>query len=350
MNIKMTKQILKSLPSSTSVLLKAKHGVGKSSVVKQVAKENGWNFYDVRLSQCEVGDIKGLPYREGSVMKFAKPEWFPTDPESKGILFFDEMNRASKDVLQAIFEICLDRRLDGVNLPDGWRVVSAINADDEYDVIELDPALSDRWFHIDFNPSVDEWLTWAKEAGIEESIRQFIAQNNNLLDPPVGNLEISKVYPSRRSWCYLSDELKSLNLPNGDDSLFLQVVKARVGTEVAIPFQRFITNNFSRIKPSDVLDGLQTDSMKEKIIKACESIEIVAELAVSVIEEANTRDARKMKEKQQNNLKEFFMMLPNDVASNSWLKLLQGKRTKKIVTVWQSDQNFADKLSKIFLS
>ena len=44
------------------------------------------------------------------------------------------------------------------------------------------------------------------------------------------------------------------------------------------------------------------------------------------------------------------MMLPNDVASNSWLKLLQGKRTKKIVTVWQSDQDFADKLSKIFLS
>ena len=90
--------------------------------------------------------------------------------------------------------------------------------------------------------------------------------------------------------------------------------------------------------------------MKDKIIKACESIEVVAELAVSVIEEANSRDARKMKDKQKNNLKEFFMLLPNDVASNSWLKLLSGKRTKKFVTVWQSDQNFADKLSKIFLS
>ena len=85
MDIKTTKLCLKTLPNTTSVLLKAKHGVGKSNSVKQVAEEMGWGFYDVRLSQCEVGDIKGLPYREGETMKFAKPEWFPTDENSKGI-------------------------------------------------------------------------------------------------------------------------------------------------------------------------------------------------------------------------------------------------------------------------
>ena len=51
MDIKTTKLCLKNLPTTTSVLLKAKHGVGKSSAVKQVAEENGWGFYDVRLSQ-----------------------------------------------------------------------------------------------------------------------------------------------------------------------------------------------------------------------------------------------------------------------------------------------------------
>ena len=348
MDIKTTKLCLKNLPTTTSVLLKAKHGVGKSSAVKQVAEENGWGFYDVRLSQCEVGDIKGLPYREGGTMKFAKPEWFPTDPESEGILFFDEMNRATKDVLQAIFEICLDRRLDGVNLPDGWRVVAAINADDEYDVIELDPALSDRWFHIDFEPSAEEWLEWARENKIKSEIRQFISRNENLLDPPVGNLEINKVYPSRRSWAKLSGVMQSLSLPNGDEGLFIQVVKGFVGTETSIMFQRFISNEFSRIKPSEILDNY--DELEDNLTEACENIEVIAELAVGVVDEANKRDSRKMKDKQKESLKKFFMLLPNDVASNTWVKLLKGKRTKKIAAEWQTDPDFADKLKQIYLS
>ncbi len=348
MDIKTTKLCLKTLPNTTSVLLKAKHGVGKSNSVKQVAEEMGWGFYDVRLSQCEVGDIKGLPYREGETMKFAKPEWFPTDENSKGILFFDELNRAPKDVLQAIFEICLDRRLDGVNLPEGWRVVAAINADDEYDVVELDPALSDRWFHIDFEPSAEEWLDWARENKVKAEIRQFISRNENLLDPPVGNLEVNKVYPSRRSWAKLSDVMQSMGLPNGDDGLFVQVTKGFVGTETSIMFQRFISNEFSRIKPSEVLD--QYDVLEESLLEACNNIEVIAELATGVIEEANKRDSRKMKDKQKDNLKKFFMILPNDVASNTWVKCLKGKRTKKIAADWQTDTDFAEKLKSIYLS
>ena len=133
MNIAQTKEILKNMPSDKSVMLHAKHGVGKSSVVRQAAyemeEESGKpvGFWDVRLSQCEVGDIKGMPLldAEKGITRFLKQEWWPRDPNSTGILFFDELNRASKDVLQAVFEICLDRRLDGEKLPDGWRVVAA---------------------------------------------------------------------------------------------------------------------------------------------------------------------------------------------------------------------------------
>ena len=209
MNIAQTKEILKSMPNDKSVMLHAKHGVGKSSVVRQVADElsaasgEEYGFWDVRLSQCEVGDIKGMPDKDvkQQVIRFLKQEWWPRDQNSKGILFFDELNRASKDVLQAVFEICLDRRLDGEKLPDGWRVVSAVNSDDDYDVVDLDPALNDRWFHIDFDPSVEEWLAWARTNGVHKAVVEFINRNQNLLDPPVGNLEAGRVYPSRRSWC-----------------------------------------------------------------------------------------------------------------------------------------------------
>jgi len=347
MNIKNTKYILNNMPNTVSVLLKAKHGVGKSRSVQQVAIENGWDFYDVRLSQCEVGDIKGLPYRDGDLMKFAKPEWFPKDPNSKGILFLDELNRATKDVLQAVFELCLDRRLDGTPLPEGWRVVAAINADDEYDVVELDPALADRWFHIDFEPTAEEWLTWAKDNDIIPEIRQFISRNENLLDPPVGNLEINKVYPSRRSWATLSKTIKHMNLLKSDEGMFVQVTKGFVGTEVAIMLQRFISNEYSRIKPSDVLDNFE--ELEESLIESCESIEVIAELAVAVVEDANKRASAKFKDLQKTNLQKFFMILPNDVASNVWVKLLKGKRTKKLVTEWDSEE-FQAKIEQVFLS
>ena len=178
MNIEQTKEILKTMPMDKSIMLHAKHGVGKSSVVKQVAEEMSEElgkpvgFWDVRLSQCEVGDIKGMPYLDSAkdITRFLKQEWWPRAQDSHGILFFDELNRASKDVLQAVFEICLDRRLDGEELPDGWRVVAAVNSDDDYDVVELDPALHDRWFHIDFDPSAVEWMDWARSADVHEAV------------------------------------------------------------------------------------------------------------------------------------------------------------------------------------
>ena len=354
MDITQTKFILKNAPIDKSVMLHSKHGVGKSSVVRQVAEELGIGFYDVRLSQCEVGDIKGLPYndtcKDGKrVVKFAKPEWFPTDPDSKGILFFDELNRASKDVLQAVFEICLDRRLDGQNIPDGWRVVSAVNSDDDYDVVELDPALSDRWFHIEFDPSVTEWVNWATEAKVHSAIIQFVSRNQNLLDPPIGSIEAGRVYPSRRSWVAFSDFSKKLNLIENDDGgLLTQVCKGWCGREIAIMFQKFVANEFSLLKAEDVLDDFE--KIKDQIEKSCSDIEVIAALSKQVVAEANSRTASKMKDKQKKNLKEFFMMLPNDVASDTWVGLLGGAKTKKVCMTWQSDTEFSERLKEIYLS
>lgn len=354
MNIDQTKYILKNMPNDKSVMLHAKHGVGKSSVVKQVseelAKELGveFGFWDVRLSQCEVGDIKGLPDADkvAKTIRFLKPEWWPRDQDSHGILFFDELNRASKDVLQAVFEICLDRRLDGEKLPDGWRVVSAVNSDDDYDVVELDPALHDRWFHIDFDPDSKEWMEWAHRNDVHKAVIEFINRNQNLLDPPIGNLEAGRIYPSRRSWVALSDSIIAMNLET-DEGMLTQVTKGWVGREIAVMFQKFVTNEFSQLTPDDVLDNF--DKSSKKIVSACDDIEVIAALARSVVIEVNSRNANKMKDAQKENLKKFFMILPNDVASQSWVGLLGGKKSKKLVLGWQTDDTVGERLKSIYL-
>lgn len=353
MDIKQTKYILTNAPKDKSVMLHAKHGVGKSSVVKQVAQEQGIGFYDLRLSQCEVGDIKGLPYNHTNengttVVRFAKPEWFPTDMNSKGILFLDELNRASKDVLQAVFELCLDRRLDGQKIPDGWQIVSAVNSDDDYDVVEFDPALADRWFHIDFDPTVLEWISYAEQKGIHQSVIQFITRNQNLLDPPVGNLEAGRVYPSRRSWESFSDCLISMDLLHDDSGILTQVTKGWVGREIAIMFQKFIQNEFSLLRAEDVLDNFP--KFKKDILKSCEDIEVIATLAKQVVNEANNRGAKDFTNKQKENLKKFFLILPSDVTSDTWVGLLGGQKTKKLSLEWADDEDVKMKVNEVFLS
>jgi hypothetical protein len=357
MNIAQTKEVLKNMPSDKSIMLHAKHGVGKSSVVRQVSEElssesgETYGFWDVRLSQCEVGDIKGMPETDAKagVVRFLKQEWWPRDPNSKGILFFDELNRASKDVLQAVFEICLDRRLDGEKLPDGWRVVAAVNSDDDYDVVELDPALHDRWFHIDFDPSVEEWVNWARSAGVHKAVVEFINRNQNLLDPPVGNLEAGRVYPSRRSWAAFSDTMIHMNLDSRtDDGMLTQITKGWVGREIAVMFQKFITNEFSNLRPEEVLDTFS--KVKSKVEAACNDIEVIAALVRNVVAEVNDRSLTTMKDVQRKNLLDFFMMLPNDVASQAWVGLLGGKKSKKIVMEWQANEDFREHLKQIYLS
>jgi hypothetical protein len=113
-------------------------------------------------------------------------------------------------------------------------------------------------------------------------------------------------------------------------------------------FQKFLTNEFSQLRPEEVVDSF--DKIKDKVEAACNDIEVIAALSRSVVAEVNSRSLTKMKTKQRDNLRSFFMMLPNDVASQAWVSMLGGAKTKKIVMEWQSDEVFREHLKQIYLS
>ena len=130
-----------------------------------------------------------------STIKYAK----------EGVLFLDEIDRAVREVQQAGFELVLDHRLNMRYLPDGWRVVSAINQDgDIYHVNEMDVAFIDRFFVILFNPTIEEWFGFARKdkTRIHSSIIEFLLKHPKLMDPSkevIENHPGQKLY-SRRSW------------------------------------------------------------------------------------------------------------------------------------------------------
>ncbi len=348
MNARDTINKLENMPDDISILLMAMHGVGKSSVVKQVAEGQGIGFYDVRLSQCEVGDIKGLPYlnHETKTTEFFKPRWWPRDMNSKGILFFDELNRAQPDVQQAVFEICLDRRLDGDPLPPGWRVVAAINATDDYQVTDLDPALFDRWFVIDFKPTTKEWVTWGRENGVHEAILEFVQQDGKRLDPPVGALEPGKVFPSRRSWDRFNASMNAFGLWEARNELQIQqLATGFLGSEIAAAFPGWLMSQYEQIRPADVLRDFE--KFKHKLVALCTEMDNIAAFSESFA--SHLKKVKALSDVEQENFKLFLRTVPKEIASKVWYEVVQIPHIKVFLRACQkTDRDFVEYMRTVY--
>lgn len=81
MNATNTKTLLNlALKANDSVLINGKHGIGKTSVVKQFAKENNMHLETLILSLKDPSDLLGMPYIDDSGTnkrtQFAEPDWF----------------------------------------------------------------------------------------------------------------------------------------------------------------------------------------------------------------------------------------------------------------------------------
>ena len=103
-------------------------GLGKSSILQKAAKDLGIGFIDVRLAQREPVDIRGLPVPKGDRVEWLVSADWPRDPESKGIILFDEITAADRSLQVAAYEFILDRRLGELyKVPDGWYICAAGN-------------------------------------------------------------------------------------------------------------------------------------------------------------------------------------------------------------------------------
>jgi replication-associated recombination protein RarA len=196
--------------NQSPIMLIGPHGVGKSAIVASIANEIGYTMLDIRLSQYSEGDILGIPYQttEGTT-RFYPPDIFKVAQDEPCVLFLDELNRASKEVRQAVFQLADSRRLGSLEVHESTIIVAACNPDDSsYQVHTLDPAELDRWFIFPFQPTVAEWIDWGLNNGIAEVILDYISSHPHDLDP---NISFESVLngPSRRSWTRFSNSMKA---------------------------------------------------------------------------------------------------------------------------------------------
>ena len=62
-----------------SVFIWGAPGIGKSTAVRDVAKQNDMELVDLRISQLAPTDLRGLPYVEKGMAKFAPPTFLPQE-------------------------------------------------------------------------------------------------------------------------------------------------------------------------------------------------------------------------------------------------------------------------------
>lgn len=207
------KALLDITPADQNIMLVGAHGIGKSEILTEYFSEKGMKVVPLFLGQMsDPGDLIGIPNRNESTGKtdFMPPYWFPLDGKPI-VLFLDELNRARPEVLQTIMDLALNRKLAGRSLPEGSRIISAVNAGDQYQLTDLDPALVSRFNVLNFRPTAQEWLLWAEKAGVDARVRDFIRENTIWLDKTPDAKEgadtgLDKT-PDRRAWKRVSDIL-----------------------------------------------------------------------------------------------------------------------------------------------
>ncbi|MDH3719832.1 MAG: MoxR family ATPase [Planctomycetota bacterium] len=182
-------------------------GIGKSSIVQQIADSQDLGFIDLRLSQLAPTDLRGLPVPKQEQSAWLPPEFLPTD--GRGILFLDEINMAPPAMQGVSQQLILDRRVGSYCLPEGWFVWSAGNRkEDRAAVFDMPSPLANRFIHLEVEPSAEDFRQYAYAGEFDDRLIAFVAFREDLLHKL---LEGENAWPSPRSW-EMADKLHKADL------------------------------------------------------------------------------------------------------------------------------------------
>ncbi|TVQ32599.1 MAG: hypothetical protein EA370_12325 [Wenzhouxiangella sp.] len=221
---------------TSPIMLWGAPGVGKSSLIAELCRKRGIELIDIRLAQRDPVDIRGLPApREDRVEWLLSSDW-PREPDSRGIILFDEITAVDRSLQVAVYELILDRRLGSLySVPPGWLIVAAGNrGSDRAVATTMSSALANRFCHIEVAPVLEDWVAWAATSDIHPDVIGFLRFRPECFHDMRGNLE--RGWPSARSWERVSRLVTRARL--GDAELEV-MVSGLVGVGAGREFMAF---------------------------------------------------------------------------------------------------------------
>jgi hypothetical protein len=252
-------------------------GIGKSDLVAGIAEDMGGLMIDIRLSQVEPTDIRGIPFYNKDIgkMDWAAPIDLPDEELAAQypivMLFLDEMNAAAPAVQAAAYQLILNRRIGKYHLPDNVVIVAAGNRESDKGVTYRMPSpLANRFVHLEMRVDFASWEVWAVQNKIHRDVvgyLSFAKQDLFDFDPRSS----SRSFATPRSWTFVSELLDDTDQVN--DSSTTDLVAGTVGEGIAIKFMTHRKIAGQMPMPSDILSGKVTD-LKIKEVSAMYSLTV----------------------------------------------------------------------------
>tara|TARA_Y100001937_G_scaffold114933_1_gene165221 strand:- start:358 stop:990 length:633 start_codon:yes stop_codon:yes gene_type:complete len=192
----------------------------------------------------------------------------------------------------------------------------------------MDPAELDRWTVFDVEPSAEDWLRWAKDK-VDGVVWDFVNQNRTHMEH-TGEFEPNKVYPSRRSWKRFNDTAAPAGVfeEKGNLDLLFNLATAFLGFEAAVTLRDFVANYGWQVTVDDLLN-------KGEIKKTAEW-GINDHSAMVEKFEAEAIFADDLTDGQIQNLANYFVTLPSEVAMKLWTVLGDADNVTNVVALHQS--------------
>lgn len=288
-----------------AISFEASAGIGKTSIIRQIAEERNMGFTKINMAQLEeTGDLIGMPQVEyecqvGKVVKnekgesklqimpktiwlnakqvespmagvkyrqtgktrmgYAKPAWVPEYNEKGTIVLLDDYVRATPQLLQSCMDLILEQKYISWSLPKKTVIVLTNNPDDgTNNVNSLDEAQRSRFMNFEAGFDVNGWAAWAEKAGIDGRCINFVMsyydalfsaddQGNRICNPR-SFVMFSKMISGIKDW------------DNAENLAFINTIASGCfkdeGGRFSTMFSSFIRNKMHLlIQPKDMLLG-----------------------------------------------------------------------------------------------
>ena len=347
------KSVILVLAAGKTPVVVGERGIGKTQMMKEIAGTMGMKLINIDCNLLKEGEIGGLPlpfkldngttvttYAIHAKLKQIE-DYLAENPDGKVLLFFDELNRTTRETMAELMNLILNKEINDYKVPDSVFMVAAMNpssstsgfeGNTSYGVTDMDAASKNRLVWLYLETDARSWLDWAierpgtvqdrdqaekikffnreeYETVIDERIIEFISSFPDLLNSPREDQDVS---PSSRTWEFASDIIRTYE---SNSSLFSEMqyeacLKGCIGIDAQIQFMNFLMNNENPlIKPEEFFAGKKVD--KELLNKfECDTLPRQILMAKNVGRHLAEKD--KVNKTDINKLTVIYDLLPID--------------------------------------
>ena len=264
------------VPTALNVVGNA--GLGKTTVVANLAKEEGMQFVKINLAMIEeLSDLIGFPVKEFQIGKdttdglktkwvtemeaelavkagfkltgarrtaYCAPEWISGKEES-GILLLDDYTRADPRMIQACMDLINTQEYISWKLPKDWTIILTTNPDGgDYHVNSMDVAQTTRFISCELKFDVDCWAQWAEEIAMDGRCINFILKHPEVVTESTNPRAITTFFNAISSFEKFEEQLPMIQM----------IGEGSVGPDMTSLFTLFINNKLDQLmSPKDIL-------------------------------------------------------------------------------------------------